>query len=75
MSVWEQYINHVRAWTSKYHLSFEEIERMPLGVLFDLEVVDSKIEAAFEEKRGNSKGSKGKPFCHPKRTIDQIMNF
>lgn len=35
-------------------MSFDEIEKMPLAVLFDLEVVDSKIEAAFEEKRGKN---------------------
>ena len=36
---------------SEYHLSFAEIESMPLGILLDLEVVDSKVEAAFEAKR------------------------
>ena len=46
LSAYEQYISHVRTWLSKYHLSFEEIEKMPLDVLFDLEIVDSKIEAA-----------------------------
>lgn len=50
MSPYEHYINHLRTWTSKYHLSFAEIESMPLDVLFDMEVVDSKIEAAFEDK-------------------------
>lgn len=60
---------------SDYNLSFKEIEKMPLAVLFDLEVVNSKIEAAFEEKRQSTKTGKNKPFCYPKRTIDQIMNF
>lgn len=53
MSVYEQFISHVRTWLSKYHLSYSEIEEMPLAVLFDLEVVDSKIEAAFDEKRSS----------------------
>lgn len=56
---------------SDYHLSFNTIEEMPLEILLDLEIVDSKVEAAFEEKRQST----NKPFCHPKRTIDQIMNF
>ena len=54
MSAYEQYISHVRTWLSKYHLSFEEIESMSLEVLFDLMVVDSKIEAAFEEKHNSN---------------------
>lgn len=37
-------------------MSFEEIEEMPLEILLDMEVVDSKVEAAFEEKR--NKGQK-----------------
>lgn len=56
MSAYEQYVYHLRKWLSEYHLSFDEIEQMPLAVLFDLELVDSKIEAAFEDKR--NKGQK-----------------
>lgn len=37
---------------------------MPLDVLFDLEVVDSKIEAAFDQQRG--KGGKRRPFSGEK---------
>jgi len=36
---------------SEYHLSFAEIEEMPLEILLDIEVVDSKVEAAFSAKR------------------------
>ena len=43
-------------------------------ILLDLEIVDSKVEAAFEKKRQNSKG-KRKPFTYEKKFIDQIMNF
>lgn len=46
-----------------YHLTFAEIETMPLGVLFDLEVVGSKIDAAFEAKHAR----KNKVF------VDQIL--
>lgn len=53
---------------SDYHLSFEAIENMPLEILLDLEIVDSKIEAAFAEKR-NSRHSKGKQ----KIFVDQIL--
>ena len=69
-----------------YNLSFEEIESMPLEILLDLEVVDSKIDAAFEEKSareasrrkvGNKKSPspKHKPFSGGVAYIDQIMNF
>lgn len=59
-------------------MSFSEIEEMPLKILLDLEVVDSKVEAAFNSKR-SSKSRKGKggkyiPFSDAKY-IDQIMNF
>jgi len=37
---------------SDYHLSFGEIENMSL----DLELLDSKVEAAFEEKQGTKSG-------------------
>ena len=73
MSAYEQYISHLRTWTSKYHLSIAEIEVTPLVVLFDLEIVDSKIEAAFEDKRqkelrlGNRHAGGGRVF------IDQIL--
>ena len=56
-------------------MSFSEIEEMPLELLLDIEVVDSKVEAAFEAKRQKTRGSKRKPFSYPKKTIDQIMNF
>lgn len=52
----EQCLYHYRKFMSDYHLSFSEIERMPLDILLDMEVVDSKVEAAFEEKR--NKGQK-----------------
>lgn len=40
---------------SEYHLGFAEIEKMPLELLLDLEVIDSKVEAAFEAKRTGKK--------------------
>ena len=39
---------------------------MPLGILLDLEVVDSKVEAAFEAKR-TGKNDKKEVF------IDEIL--
>ena len=59
----------MRRWASDYHFSFAEIEDMPLEILLDLELVDSKIEAAFEDKRsaGKSKKSKRQVF------IDEIL--
>ncbi len=68
MSAYEQYVYHLRKWLSDYHLSFEEIEEMPLAVLFDLEVVDSKIEAAFEEKR-----NKGQKKNKRKRRLEDFI--
>ena len=70
MSPYEQYISHLRTWLTKYHLKFAEIETMPLETLFDLEVVDSKIEAAFEERR--SKAPKKTKNNRKKRLEDFI---
>lgn len=55
---------YLSTWTSKYHLAFAEIETMPLELLLDLEVVDSKIEATFVKKRSSNKKavSTKKPF-------------
>lgn len=55
LSAYEQYLYHCRKWMSDYHLSFEAIEKMPLEILLDLEVVDSKVEAAFADKRSKKK--------------------
>ena len=51
-------------------MSFAEIEEMPLEILLDLEVVDSKIEAAFAAQKGK-KGKKAKKEAY----IDQIMGL
>ena len=58
-------------------MSFAEIEEMPLELLLDIEIVDSKVEAAFESKRRpkQAKGGKRQPFSGEKLFIDQIMNF
>lgn len=55
---------YLHTWTSKYHLAFSEIETMSLELLLDMEVVDSKIEAAFVKKRSSNKKavSTKKPF-------------
>ena len=36
---------------SDFHLSFDEIENTALEFLLDLEILDSKVDAAFEEKQ------------------------
>jgi len=53
---------------SDYHLSFAEIEGMELGLLLDLEVIDSKVENAFEKQRRATRGGK-RQFAY----IDQIL--
>lgn len=53
---------------SDYHLSFAEIEGMELDLLLDLEVVGSKVEAAFEAKRRATRGWK-REFAY----IDEIL--
>lgn len=63
-----------------------EIDDTDLELMLDLEVLDSKIDAAFDEKSareasrrkvGNKKTSspKHKPFSGGVAFIDQIMNF
>ena len=56
LSLYEQYLYHCQKFMSDYHLSFAEIEDMPLDILLDLEIVGSKVEAAFEAKRGKRRG-------------------
>ena len=59
-------------------MSFAEIEEMPLEILLDLEVVESKVEAAFDSKHNGkrkTKGGKRQPFSGERKYIDQIMNF
>ena len=59
---------------------------MPLEILFDLEVIDSKIDAAAKEqserraaarKRPGKKNqsTRHRPFSGGTAFIDQIMNF
>ena len=52
-----------------------DIDDTDLDFLLDMEILDSRIDAAYQEQRQLSKSGKCKPFSHPKRTIDQIMNF
>lgn len=69
MSHYEQYLYHARKFMSDYHLAFDEIENMSLEFLLDLEFVDSRVEAAFDEKhRVASKFKKGEMVF-----IDQIL--
>ena len=59
-------------------MSFAEIEEMPLELLLDIEIVDSKVTAAFDSKRNGKRkttGDKRQPFSGEKLFIDQIMNF
>lgn len=66
LSLYEQYLYHCRKWLSDYHLSFEAIEKMPLELLLDLEIIDSKVEAAFADKR--------KPKDSKKMFLNQILH-
>ena len=59
---------HCRKWLSEYHLSFSEIEKMPLEILLDIEIVDSKVEAAFEQQRNSKRGKSQKQVF-----IEQIL--
>lgn len=60
-----------------------EIDESDLDFLLDMEVLDSKIDAAFEAKRPktpirktNKKSTpKQRPFSGGTAFIDQIMNF
>ena len=59
---------HCRKWLSDYHLSFAEIETTDLDFLLSLEVIDSKIEFAFEQqRRATHNWQSGQVF------IDQIL--
>lgn len=49
----------------------KEVDETDLELLLDMEILDSKIDAAFEEKR--DKGGKHRPFSGQKVYIDQIL--
>lgn len=68
MSLHEQYLYHCRKLMSDFHLSFIEIETLPLDFLLGLEIIDSKVEAAFRENRYESK-----KYPHARVFIDQIL--
>ena len=68
MSIYEQYLYHARKFMSDYHLSFAEIEGTELDLLLDLELIDSRISAAFEKQRRATRGGK-REFAY----IDQIL--
>ena len=60
-------------------MSPNEIDDTDLALLLDMEVLDSRIDAEFNEKRNKgkgktTKGGKYKPFSDCKY-IDQIMPF
>ena len=68
LSLYEQYLYHARKWMSDYHLSFNETEVTSLDFMLDLELIDSKVEAAFEQKRRVTNGWKREQVF-----IDQIL--
>ena len=53
---------------SDYHLAFGEIESMELDLLLSLEVIDSKVTAAFEKQRRVTRGWQ-REFAY----IDEIL--
>ena len=63
---------HTRKFMSDYHLSFGEIENMSIDFLLDLELLDSKVEAAFEEKQ-RAKSGLNKLYNGGHVFIDQIL--
>lgn len=78
MTPYEQCLSFYRRWASDYHMTPAEIDESDLELLLDMEVLDSKIDAAFAEKsKRQSKTKKGKhvPFSGGTAFIDQIMNF
>ena len=46
---------------------------MPLEILLDLDVVGSKVEAAFEEKHRTKKGGLNRLYGGEEVFIDQIL--
>lgn len=51
----------------------KEVDDTDLELLLDMEILDSKIDAAFEERRAETKGGKQRPFSGKKLYIDQIL--
>lgn len=53
---------------SDYNLSFKDTELTSLDFMLDLELIDSKVEAAFEQRRRLTNGWKREQVF-----IDQIL--
>ena len=56
----------------EFHLSFDEIENNSLEFLLDLEILDSKVDAAFEEKQ-RKESRLNKLYGGERVFIDQIL--
>ena len=57
---------------SDFHLSFDEIENNSLEFLLDLEILDSKVDAAFEKKQ-REESRLNKLYGGERVFIDQIL--
>ena len=65
---YEQCLAFYRRWMADYHMTPNEIDDTDLELLLDMEILDSKIDAATEEQRKQKKSPpKQKVF------IDQIF--
>ncbi len=54
-------------------MTLADIDDTDLELLLDMEILDSKIDAAFEGRRTETKGGKRRPFSGKKLYIDQIL--
>lgn len=65
---YEQCLAFYRRWCADWHMTPNEIDETDLELLLDMEVLDSKIDAAFDEQRDKKKSP-------PKQQvfIDQIL--
>ena len=65
LTPYEQCLSFYRRWVADYHMTPAEIDDTDLDFLLDMEVLDSRIDAAYSEQR--DKKDKKKVF------IDQIL--
>lgn len=78
LTPYEKCLSFYRRWVSDYHMTPAEIDDTDLELLLDMEVLDSKIDAACESKKKSlvkTKSGKRRPFSGGEKFIDQIMNF
>ena len=58
MTPYENCLAFYRRWTADYHMTIADIDNTDLELLLDMEILDSKIDAAAEQQRHKNSNKK-----------------